>query len=359
MSPASFPQNRSPNTINLWACSRAWDEDSRPVRSGIGVWLGPVFKPTEHLSEWVDDPGNTHLRSEIQAGIRGLEQALIHYAHDIEGRNVGQVVIHTDSASLVDAAVIWIPQWQPRYLLTGDKEMADKKLYQRLSELIGIFHVQGVKVFFDRMDPRNIDTAADLAEAAMIRELPYKHNRDAWVSYSAGPRGLVLISVSQIVDPLGHSICRHRHLFIHYQPTLLSYFDNAETLQPSGLIMLGRGSVAINVLLCNGTTRTIMIDDVFHVPNSPINILSPPIAARLRPGFLIHDGEAVALAQETNRQTVLKLASGPQTLYPATVPREFRMRIPSKFIFLRGENEPPRLPPIPQNPPPIAYRLQR
>lgn len=184
MASKQFPQIQSDNTIHIWACSRVRDKAARPVRSGIGVWLGSKFKPTDHLSEPVDDPANSCLRSEIRAGIRALEEALIKYARDIEDRDVGQVAVHTDSAALADAAVIWIPQWQPRYMLAVNQQMVDKKLYERLSELIGIFHVQGLKVFFNIIGENDLAPAADLAATATFRQRPYLHNRDAWVSKS-------------------------------------------------------------------------------------------------------------------------------------------------------------------------------
>ena len=150
--------------------------------SGIGAFFGERFKMNEQLSEKVDDMENTHLRSEIKAGIRALEQSLVHYAIDIEAHNVSKVVVYSDSSRLVDAAVIWIPHWQPEYLLTPAKEMNDKKFYERLAELIGIFHVQGIKVHFRKVEEPANGPAAALARAAMTRPLPSVHNRDAWVS---------------------------------------------------------------------------------------------------------------------------------------------------------------------------------
>ena len=182
MPPTSFPQNQTANTAWVWCASRVWDEESRPTYSGIGVWLGVRFKAEEQVSEWVDDPKNTYLRSEIRSGVRALEQVLVQYAADIEAKRLSTVVVHTDSTRLVEAAVVMIPAWQPQYTLINGVEMSDKKLYQRLSELIGIFHVQGIKVFFNHVSEDEVAPAVDLAKAATIRELPSPHDRHAWVS---------------------------------------------------------------------------------------------------------------------------------------------------------------------------------
>ena len=182
MPPTHFPQNQTPNTAWVWCASRVWDKEARPTFSGIGVWLGAGFESHEQLSEWVDDPKNSYLRSEIRSGIRALEQVLVHYSIDIEDKNVSTVVVHTDSKALVDAAVVMIPVWQPRYTLEGGVEMTDKKLYQRLSELVGIFHIQGIKVFFNLVSEEQVEPAVDLAQAAMIRDLPSPHDRHTWVS---------------------------------------------------------------------------------------------------------------------------------------------------------------------------------
>ena len=145
--------------------------------------MGPIgFEDTEHLSEWVEDADNSFLRSEIRAGIRALEQTLVHYAHDIEAKRAGQLIVHSDSDALVDAAVsTLVPCSESDYLLSKDTRMTDRKLYERLSELIGIFHVQGIKVYFNKADDEDMNPAADLAEAAMIRDVPYLHNKDVWV----------------------------------------------------------------------------------------------------------------------------------------------------------------------------------
>ena len=114
----------------------------------------------------------------------------------------------------------------------------------------------------------------------------------------------------------------------------------------------------LEVRLCDGTVKTIAIKDVFHVPNAPVNIFSPDTTAHLRPGFLIHNGDAVALVQQSNMQTMIKVANGPTSLFPEQASdAQKKARIPTKYTFIRGENEPPRLPPIPTDPIPVASKL--
>ena len=177
-----FPANPSNNVINVCTCSRTRDEKATPVVSGIGVWFGLKFTKTEHLSEKIDDYENTALRSEILSGIRALEQSLVHYAVDVEGHNIGEIIIQSDSARLVDAATHWLRIWQPDYMLTEDRVMDDKRFYERLAELIGIFHVQGIKVLFSKVGEMNNHQAAALARAAITRPLPCSHLTNAWVS---------------------------------------------------------------------------------------------------------------------------------------------------------------------------------
>ena len=154
------------------------------------------------------------------------------------------------------------------------------------------------------------------------------------------------------------SICHNRELFVNYQPTLLSRFDDLTTKQPTKLIVFGRGWVHLEVRLCDGTVKKIAIKDVFHVPNAPVNIFSPDTNAHIRRGFLIHNGDAIALVQQSNMQTIMRVPNGSMSLYPELASEEQRkMRIPSKYTFIRGENEPPRLPPIPTDPTPVAFRL--
>ena len=293
----------------------------------------------------------------MKSGIRALETVLIKYAIDIEDHNVNSVIVHSDSEHLVEASTVMIPQWQPHYVLHAGRVMEDRMVYERLSELVGIFHVQGIKVYFDKVREVDNNWAVDLAFAALVREPQLYHYRHAWVSSIILLKSSTLINKQMVVSS-GTSICHDRELFTNYQPTLLSHFDELQSGRPTQLVILGRGIVRLEVVLCDGRQYTLTVPDVFHCSTATINIFAPA-EELIRPGFLINRGEALNLIQDTHiHQMVLKLAHGPQTLYPPEVRSEMKSQLLSNFGFIRGEKEPPRLPPVPQNPRPIAYALE-
>ena len=297
---------------------------SNPI-AAIGVYFEDDEYANEDISAVLRIPEPTSQKAELLAAIRGLEQCYI-IANDraiessgyLEARGTGVVQLQADSEYVIKSILKWIPKWkQNGWRNARGRPVVNTTLFKRLDELVNeVFPEIGWTVEAIHV-AREFNHEADaLANSALDEELSLGIAQPLYGTWVTSNK------------PHLH-MCHQREIFTDFawiMPLELQYHKSNEA--EKGMYAIGLGTIELDVLLRDGTRRTLVFRNVLYCPDLKLNLLSnQKMRFNPRTRTALKKGKEVAHAPIKEKLGVLQLADGPRTIWAPQTPKNKRFKM--------------------------------